>query len=1178
MSMNRLRTTWLGVSAVAVMVAAPVFAATQWNSPRAGNPVIPGYFADPCSRKFGDTYYIYATPDGWDVGKGPAGAWTSKDFVHWQWHPMNWPKTDFKWAPSVVECKGRYYMYSSVPCQIWAAVADSPLGPWTNLVAEGKPMIPDQTPKETIVLDGECFVDDDGQAYIWYGTWWRPTVAKLKPDMHAFDGDPIQYFKNPSNPHPPRGLVQRCMEGPYMFKRRGIYYLMYSDDMCQDSTYNVKYSTSPSPLGPFSYDPARNPILETTDDDTVDGPGHHSILVDGDKVFIVYHRHDNPHSPDGAHRQVCIDELHFDPDGSIEKVAPSQLGVGFLAPSTERDTDLALGRSARASSVLGLDFKPEYAVDENNGTLWKAATNTYPQWLEVDLGKPLPVRRVETEFEYPQVVNRYVIECSTDGKDWRVFANRRENQEPGVMIDRGEVRARYVRITLLGSNSGRPDQWAALWGFRVYDGIDKPNQAPVVDAGPNLNLNFRFPKFLLEGAVHDDGLPNGPVTVRWRKVSGPGNVAFAHADRCRTEVAVEQAGRYVLELMADDGELKGTGRVTVNMAAPTERVLAYSFDEAGGWIVKDSSGNGQDGVLRKGPTRSFSLHGKALNLDGTDDYVAVPPLGELRDVTIAAWINLHAARSEPASLLCSDGSVPGALKLVINSAGAVQFELEGQPAQVSNFRFTPERVGEWHHVAVTYDHAAKTVSFYLDGKLDVTRTLAQASALNLSTPLRLGGAEGGARCLPGEVDDFRVYAKALSAPEIAALAARPSLTGVAAARKLPDGARVLLVSKPVTLAAENPLTFERATDYFYVSEADDSGGLRVEDGSLAPDLVRADTYVSLAGVMKTKPDGERYVELTAAPTPGAARAVSPVATRLGALANAAGRLVAAEGVVHDLAADGRSFTLSEAGRAEPGVKVVVEGLAPVKKIAVGNTVSVVGVFGTTAAGERAILMRELTRLSPPPSPALAFYSFDEESGEVAGDSSGNHQGAHLVNGPDRVAGKQGRALRFDGAKSYVQVPDLGLQPGLTVAAWLNLASFGKDDFTSSILHCDGWNLGDLHFMVVKETGRIRAALNGIGDLDSKFGFTKDRLGQWVHVALTYDAKARSLKLYVNGQLDNSGGTQSARPLDLSHVKIGTWEGHARFFDGLMDDVRFYDQALSADQIAALCNPNAAGHP
>src|SRR5512135_710121 len=111
MSAEQLATSWMALAAGAALTTQAGLPATAWNSPRAGNPVIPGYFADPCSRKFGDTYYIYVTPDGWDVGRGPAGAWTSKDFVHWTWQAMNWPKTEFKWAPSVVACKGKFYMY-----------------------------------------------------------------------------------------------------------------------------------------------------------------------------------------------------------------------------------------------------------------------------------------------------------------------------------------------------------------------------------------------------------------------------------------------------------------------------------------------------------------------------------------------------------------------------------------------------------------------------------------------------------------------------------------------------------------------------------------------------------------------------------------------------------------------------------------------------------------------------------------------------------------------------------------------------------------------------------------------------------------------------------------------------------------------------------------------------------
>ncbi|MCX6924658.1 MAG: LamG domain-containing protein, partial [Verrucomicrobia bacterium] len=217
-------------------------------------------------------------------------------------------------------------------------------------------------------------------------------------------------------------------------------------------------------------------------------------------------------------------------------------------------------------------------------------------------------------------------------------------------------------------------------------------------------------------------------------------------------------------------------------------------------VVKDSSDNGKYGVMRKGATHSYGIRGQAANLDGNTGYIAITPIGELKSATVAAWINLHTVRTEPSSLLCSDGTAPGALKLVINGSGNVQWGVEGQPVQTSDYRFTTEHAGEWHHAAVTYDPRAKAVSFYIDGKLDVTRALADAPPLNLSTQVRLGGANGGARCLDGELDEFRVFERALSAGEIAALAAKPSFTSIADVKKLQDGTAVVLMSKPVTLA------------------------------------------------------------------------------------------------------------------------------------------------------------------------------------------------------------------------------------------------------------------------------------------------------------------------------------------------------------------------------------------
>lgn len=75
----------------------------KWNTPGAGNPFLPGYFADPTVKKFGDTYYIYATTDGSGAGFGPSQLWCSKDFENWTLMPMNWPDSHWIWAPDVMQ-------------------------------------------------------------------------------------------------------------------------------------------------------------------------------------------------------------------------------------------------------------------------------------------------------------------------------------------------------------------------------------------------------------------------------------------------------------------------------------------------------------------------------------------------------------------------------------------------------------------------------------------------------------------------------------------------------------------------------------------------------------------------------------------------------------------------------------------------------------------------------------------------------------------------------------------------------------------------------------------------------------------------------------------------------------------------------------------------------------------
>jgi beta-xylosidase len=249
-------------------------------------------------------------------------------------------------------------------------VADSPTGPWEPLVAEGKSMIPNYMIPGVITLDGQTFRDDDGRIYLFWGTWGiYPDhgcgVGILNTDMKTFEKTALI----------PNTVAKDFFEAPYMFKRKGIYYLMYSSGHCEDGTYRVQYVKSKiGPMGPFEY-PSANPILITNEDGSIHGPGHHSILEQDNRYFIVYHRHNNPHAGGGFHRQVAMDELFFRPDGDIEPVRPTHAGVPDLLPTVTGPVDLAFGKTVQASSYYNTDFRPAFLVDNNNGTLWRAKNN-----------------------------------------------------------------------------------------------------------------------------------------------------------------------------------------------------------------------------------------------------------------------------------------------------------------------------------------------------------------------------------------------------------------------------------------------------------------------------------------------------------------------------------------------------------------------------------------------------------------------------------------------------------------------------------------------------------------------------------------------------------------------------------------------------------------------------------
>ncbi len=454
------------------------------NSPGAKNPILPGYFADPTIKKFGDLYYIYATTDNEMLASGAPTVWYSKDFKNWYNYTMDIPSLSSinlrnYWAPDIIKGDDKkYYLYfgnCQAGCNIYGYVSETPIGPWKKLNEDDTPIIPHNYPRTGFPsLDAQFFKDDDGKIYAHWGTWVHYNGGFA---VGMLDTSTMRTIQAPKNI--PLVQTPEPFEAAYMMKKGKKYILMYSGASCHDETYNVRYAYADSPYGPFTPG-ANNPILSTNADESVHGPGHHSVLEDDGHYYIVYHRHNYPLTRGGLARQVSIDKMIFENDSTIKTVIPTHKGIENLK-STNVPKNLAFNVTTTASSSYHLKslqydylYQPSYATDDNNATLWRAANNTFPQDLKIDLGGIKTIKRVATEFEFASYYYQYQLSYSKDGKHWSIFADRSNNRIPGSpMIDDNNVEARYLKLTIL--NTEKTGLFAAVWNIKVYtDTFDMP--------------------------------------------------------------------------------------------------------------------------------------------------------------------------------------------------------------------------------------------------------------------------------------------------------------------------------------------------------------------------------------------------------------------------------------------------------------------------------------------------------------------------------------------------------------------------------------------------------------------------------------------------------------------------------------------------------------------------------
>lgn len=311
-----------------------------------GNPILPGFHADPeilYSNKTGK-YYIYSTTDGkpgW--GGYKYYVYSSADLKVWKNEgvaldaksdQISWANGNL-WAPAAIEVKQKngsykYYLYFSANPndngrkQMGVAVSDSPTGPFVDL---GQPLLAKNHPGcNGQLIDVDVFMDPvSKKPYLYWGNSFM-AGAELEPSMTKIKDETVTVMT-------PKGGSLRdyaYREAPYVFYRNGLYYFMWSVDDTGAANYHVAYGTSKSPLGPIEV--AKDPIVLIQDPQhEIYGTAHNSVIQKPgtDEWYIVYHRinKDYIHFQPGVHREVCIDKLEFNADGTIKRVVPTHGGI-----------------------------------------------------------------------------------------------------------------------------------------------------------------------------------------------------------------------------------------------------------------------------------------------------------------------------------------------------------------------------------------------------------------------------------------------------------------------------------------------------------------------------------------------------------------------------------------------------------------------------------------------------------------------------------------------------------------------------------------------------------------------------------------------------------------------------------------------------------------------------------
>jgi len=581
-------------------------------------------------------------------------------------------------------------------------------------------------------------------------------------------------------------------------------------------------------------------------------------------------------------------------------------------------------------------------------------------------------------------------------------------------------------------------------------------------------------------------------------------------------------------------------------------VLHYTFDTHDGVTVPDESGSGNDGEVRgTTPIGDGVLYG-AYAFDGIDDRISCgldPSLQITGDLTYTVWV--RKTGGEQAVLVGrrnGNDAYHIASHLSANSVGGATFGIcsgRWEPAQYVATEGVDLNEGQWYHLAGVYE-AGKALRLYVNGALNVEKTHAIFTSLSSRRLPVYVGARENAYFLKGELDDVRIYDRALDASEIA------TLYDTAATGKV----TVVVAGDPGEYGAPTPLGY--GMNWI-------ASGMTVSDTVASPAPGRTGIRYLCTGWTGT---GD-------VPASGETNVVTFTPTQASTLT----WLWEPQYLLDVSAGNGGSVDIT-GGWCATGTTVTMTPIADPDFAFAGWT-------GDVPAGHEEdnplrVTMdqpRSVTARFRPVSLAAGLrlhYTFDDYDGVTVADQSGtgNHGSLH---GPAPALGVIGSAYAFDGVDDYIEcgnAPSLQITGGLTYAAWLKTSHDGS--LAVSVIRRGGSGSGAadaasrLYVRGVEGTPGMSLNNGRVANQTTDCPVIVND-GDWHHVVATYEPSTR-VAIYVDGRLagERTSSVFSALNARVHQTKVG---GRAGFpdvcFPGLIDDLRIYDRVLGSNEVAEL---------